>query len=205
MDWSTYAVGGAATRDDSFSGLDPVFAERAYALTQAAHAAGHPVQITSAYRSPELQAQLFERAIEKYGSRDAARKWVAPPGNSQHNHGTAIDYAINGSLLRDADSPAARWIAENAPTYGLDTPMSWEPWQVELAGARSGNVSPQVPSQASQPPQSNALAPTPQAQQQNAFAPVAAPPGILQNALLDPDAFKSRRFVQSNPFEVNHG
>jgi len=101
-----------------------------------AHAAGIPLQITSAYRSPEVQARLYENALKKYGSPQAARKWVAPPGRSQHNHGTAVDFAVNGSLLRDANDPAAQWIKSNAAQYGLDVPMSWEPWQVEMAGAR---------------------------------------------------------------------
>lgn len=141
MDWTPYAVGGA-TRPDSFTRLNPLFAERVYQMTQDAHAAGIPLQITSAYRSPELQAQLYQNALAKYGNEAEARKWVAPAGHSQHNHGTAVDFAIDGSLIRDADSAAARWIAENAKNYGLDVPMGWEPWQVELAGARSGHVAP---------------------------------------------------------------
>jgi len=160
MDWTPYAVGGAASRPDSFTGLRPEFAGAVYQMVQDAHAAGIPLQITSAYRSPEVQARLYENAIAKYGSPEAARKWVAPPGRSQHNHGTAVDFAVNGSLLRDANSPEAQWIAANAARYGLDVPMDWEPWQVELAGARG-----------------NAL--TTPAQPQNALA-MAEPP---QNAL----------------------
>jgi len=166
MDWTPYAVGGAAARPDSFTGLDQDFAARVYAMTQAAHAAGVPLQITSAYRSPEVQARLYAAALEKYGSPEKARKWVAPPGRSQHNHGTAVDFAVDGALLRDANHPAAQWIAANAAKYGLDVPMSWEPWQVELAGARDGTyTAPERPTQAdnalyqAQPPeaQQNAL------------------------------------------------
>lgn len=143
MDWSPYAVGGAAARSDSFTGLKPDFASGVYRMVQDAHAAGIPLQITSAYRSPEKQAELYERALKKYGSPQAARKWVAPPGRSQHNFGTAVDFAVNGSLLRDADSPAAKWVKANAANYGLDVPMAWEPWQVEMAGAR-GQKKPQA-------------------------------------------------------------
>jgi len=137
MDWSSYATGGAASRADSFTGLEPEFAANVYRLLQDAHAAGYPLQVTSAYRSPELQAILYENALKKYGSPSAARKWVAPPGRSQHNFGRAVDLAIDGSLLRDANSPAARWLRENAATYGVALPMSWEPWQIEPIGARS--------------------------------------------------------------------
>ena len=139
LDFSPYAVGGAAARADSFTRLDPNFATGVHGLTQAAHAAGIPLQITSAYRSPELQAQLYASALERYGSPQAARRWVAPPGRSQHNYGTAVDFALNGSLLRDADSPAAQFIRNNADQYGLSVPMSWEPWQVEPVGSRDGS------------------------------------------------------------------
>lgn len=137
FDWTEFAVGGAAARPDSFTGLQPVFASNVYSMVTDAHAAGVPLQITSAYRSPELQAQLYDAAIQKYGSPEAARKWVAPPGRSKHNSGTAVDFAVDGSLIRDANSPAAQWIAANAGNYGLSVPMSWEPWQVEPMGSRS--------------------------------------------------------------------
>lgn len=136
FDWSQYAVGGAASRPDSFTGLQPEFASGVYNMVQAAHAAGIPLQITSAYRSPEVQAKLFEDAVRKYGSPQAARKWVAPPGRSQHNRGTAVDFAVNGGLIRDANSPEAKWIKENAERFGLSVPMAWEPWQVEPMGSR---------------------------------------------------------------------
>jgi hypothetical protein len=138
MDWTRYAVGGA-TRPDAFTGLNPEFRNALWAMVQAADTELGPgaLRITSAYRSPEKQAELWEAAVRRYGSPEAARKWVAPPGRSQHNRGTAADFGgAAGGLLRDANSPEARWIAENAARFGLSVPMSWEPWQVELAGAR---------------------------------------------------------------------
>jgi len=139
MDFAPYAVGGA-TRPDAFSGLDPRFRASVWDLLQAAQADGVNLRITSAYRSPEVQARLWENALAKYGSPEAARKWVAPPGRSQHNTGMAVDFAGPGGLLRDANSPEAQWIAANAARFGLAVPMDWEPWQVEMAGARSGEV-----------------------------------------------------------------
>lgn len=155
FDWSRYAVGGAAARPDSFTGLDQAYASRVADMLTAADAELGPgaLKITSAYRSPELQAQLYQDAIAKYGSEQAARKWVAPPGRSKHNSGLAVDFANSqGSLLRDADSREAQWIAQNAGRFGLSVPMSWEPWQVELPRdgaspapaqvARAGGISP---------------------------------------------------------------
>jgi hypothetical protein len=149
IDWSRYAVGGAAARPDSFTGLNPDYAARVAQLVMAAEQELGPgaLKITSAYRSPEKQAELYEAAIRKYGSPEAARKWVAPPGRSKHNAGLAVDFAnAQGSLLRDASSREAQWIRENAGRFGLDVPMSWEPWQVELAGARGQSGAPGAPS-----------------------------------------------------------
>jgi hypothetical protein len=87
----------------------------------------------SAYRSPERQAQLWEEALAKYGSPEAARKWVAPPGRSNHNHGLAID-------MRYGNDAAREWFHANAPQYGLALPLSNEPWHVELAGIREGSA-----------------------------------------------------------------
>lgn len=181
FDWSRYAVGGAASRPDSFTGLNPDYAARVAQMLQAAEAELGPraLTITSAYRSPELQAQLYEAAIKKYGSPEAARKWVAPPGKSRHNFGMAVDFADpNGGLLRDANSPQAQWIAQNAARFGLAVPMSWEPWQVELAGDRAGTAGAPAPQMGGNAPQ-NALmaAQGPDMGQQTA-----------QNALAEPQA-----------------
>ena len=139
FDWSRYAVGGAASRPDSFTKLNPQYATMVSQLLQAADQELGPgaLRITSAYRSPELQGQLFADAVQKYGSEAAARKWVAPPGKSRHNSGMAVDFAnAAGSMLRDPNSREAQWIKQNAGRFGLDVPMSWEPWQVEMAGSR---------------------------------------------------------------------
>lgn len=144
FDFTRYAVGGA-TRPDSFTRLNPQMQDRLSAMLRAADEELGPnsLRITSAYRSPELQATLYQGALEKYGSEAEARRWVAPPGSSQHNFGTAVDFAsAEGGLLRDANSPEAQWLKANAERFGLAVPLSNEPWQVELAGARSGNIAP---------------------------------------------------------------
>ena len=137
QDWSPYAIGGA-TRPDSFTGMTPDMQSRLYAFLQAAeNELGPGLQVYSGYRSPELQAQLYENALAKYGNEAEARRWVAPPGRSRHNTGQAADLKYKGVRL-DQSPEAAQWVRENAPRFGLDVPMSWEPWQVEVAGARGG-------------------------------------------------------------------
>lgn len=183
MEWSPYIVGGA-TRPDAISGLDDRFRQSVWEMLQAAQAEGVNLRITSAYRSPEKQAELWEAALAKYGSPEAARKWVAPPGKSMHNSGLAVDFAGPGGLLRDANSPEAQWIKANAQRFGLDVPMEWEPWQVELAGARGGRSS--SPLEVQEMPQ-NALA-MDRTQQMNALA--AAMPRYEQPKL---NAFRIER------------
>jgi hypothetical protein len=126
-----HAVQGA-TREDA-QNIDPRF-EAAMSAVYAAAPEDIRGQLgmMSAYRSPERQAQLWQEALAKYGSPEAARKWVAPPGRSNHNHGLAIDMKYGSDAARD-------WFHANAPQYGLALPLNNEPWHVELAGIRDGS------------------------------------------------------------------
>jgi hypothetical protein len=133
-----FAVGGAL-RPDTFSGMNPQFTS---ALGQMFAAAPPEIQaqmrVTSGYRSPERQAQLWQGALAKYGSPEAARKWVAPPGKSQHNHGHAAD-------MKWLSPMAMQWAHANAAKYGLAFPLKNENWHVELAGVRGGMPKTQNP------------------------------------------------------------
>jgi hypothetical protein len=95
------------------------------ALNKLIAASGGRVQMRSGYRSVEEQTRLWNDALKKYGSPEAARKWVAPPGKSNHNRGLAAD--LSGDL---------KWAHANAPKFGLYFPMEWEPWHIELNGSR---------------------------------------------------------------------
>jgi len=129
FDWSKFAVDGAA-RPDSFSGMDPRFSTAlANMFTAAPPDIQASLRVSSGFRSPERQAQLWQDALAKYGSPEAARKWVAPPGSSQHNHGNAAD-------LKYLSPTALDWAHKNAGQFGLAFPLSNENWHVELAGAR---------------------------------------------------------------------
>ena len=102
-------------------GLNSAFQGRLAAMLKDAPAG---VQIMSGYRSPERQTQLWQAALAKYGSPEAARKWVAPPGHSNHNHGIASD-------LTFANDQAKQWVHENAKKYGLNFRMAHEGWHIE--------------------------------------------------------------------------
>lgn len=137
FDFTPYAQGGAAARPDSFTGMQDPFQQALARMLQDAPAEVK-IGITSGYRSPEVQAKLWEEALAKYGSPEAARKWVAPPGSSQHNHGNAAD-------LKFLSPEAQEWVHANAERYGLAFPLSNEAWHVELAGARGHDHGAQAP------------------------------------------------------------
>lgn len=132
FDFTPYAQGGAAARPDSFTGMADPFQQALAQMLQDAPAEVK-IGITSGYRSPETQERLWKEALAKYGSEAEARKWVAPPGKSQHNHGNAAD-------LKYLSPAAQEWVHANAAKYGLAFPLSNEPWHAELASARSGQA-----------------------------------------------------------------
>ncbi|QKJ91105.1 D-alanyl-D-alanine carboxypeptidase family protein [Agrobacterium pusense] len=95
------------------------------------------VTVNSGFRSVERQQQLWLEALKKYGSPEAARKWVAPPGNSQHNKGNAADLGYGSDAAR-------KWVHANASNFGLSFPMSHEPWHVEDSSARSKDTAAEI-------------------------------------------------------------
>jgi LAS superfamily LD-carboxypeptidase LdcB len=112
-------------------GFNPDFASKLGPFLAAAEQAGVPIRITSGFRSVARQKELFAAAVKEYGSEKAARKWVAPPGKSNHGRGVAADLDIA------KPSAAQTWAHANAARFGLQFPMSWEPWHIEIPGASS--------------------------------------------------------------------
>lgn len=86
------------------------------------------ISITSGARSVARQAELWQQALDKYGSANEARRWVAPPGRSQHNVGGAVD-------LGYASPEVMRYAHERAGAHGLAFPLSNENWHAELANS----------------------------------------------------------------------
>ena len=94
--------------------------------------------IYSGYRSVEHQRTLWANALKKYGSAKAARKWVAPPGKSNHNGGFAADLSYDGKSLASAPASVKKWVHDNAERFGLKFPLAHEPWHIEIAETRGG-------------------------------------------------------------------
>ena len=85
-------------------------------------------------------ARLFKAAVKKYGSVKAARKWVAPPGGSQHNKGGASDLSWNGDFFKNAPARVMQWVHSNAGKFDLKFPLGHEPWHIEKAETRGGKT-----------------------------------------------------------------
>ncbi|MDQ0132666.1 hypothetical protein J2T08_000567 [Neorhizobium galegae] len=94
--------------------------------------------VYSGARSNERQAELWQEALKKYGSIDEARRWVAPPGHSEHNKGNAADLSYNGQSLKDAPADVVKWVHENAGQFGLKFPLGNENWHIEDDSTRGG-------------------------------------------------------------------
>lgn len=126
----------APTQTDipGMEGLAGGFSSSLAGFITAANAAGFNISIGSGYRSPERQQQLWDQALKKYGDPEIADNWVARPGRSNHNHGTAADLSYGSDAARD-------WAHANAARFGLKFPMNHEPWHIEpIDGDSAGHT-----------------------------------------------------------------
>lgn len=110
---------------------------------------GMKVLVTSAYRSYEYQNTLFNN----YASRDgieAANKYSAKAGESEHQTGLALDLVKPGvSMVDFGFTKEYIWISENASKYGFIvrypqgkehiTGYLYEPWHLRYLGVNLAN------------------------------------------------------------------
>ena len=125
-------------------------AEQLGRMTRAANVAGEELVVSSAYRSYAQQETTFARLASIYGV-ERARWTSAPPGQSQHQLGTAVDftnshvgYEIHKSF---GHTTASAWLMEQAPEYGFvlsypnhkeaETGYRWEPWHYRYVGVKN--------------------------------------------------------------------
>jgi D-alanyl-D-alanine carboxypeptidase len=106
-------------------GLHPRLAAAVRTLVDAS---GGTVSVTSGYRPRSEQQRLWADALQRYGNPEIADDWVAPPGNSMHERGLAVD--LGGDL-----EMAVRLV--NRLSLPLHRPLSNEPWHFELVGSRA--------------------------------------------------------------------
>jgi zinc D-Ala-D-Ala carboxypeptidase len=115
-------------------------------LASAAASDGHELLVSSAYRSYFDQQQNFAHFTGIYG--DDAEIVSAPPGQSQHQLGTTVDFtnAEVGYQLLPAfgETGASKWLEDNAWRHGFvitypngdeqGTGRQWEPWEYRHVG-----------------------------------------------------------------------
>jgi hypothetical protein len=112
--------------DDAIPAVANLDPDLLKALRQAATDAaddGVEVYVTSGWRSPEYQNLLLREAVSKYGSEDAAARWVATAATSPHVSGDAVDIW---------HSDATAWLSKHGAEYGLCQIYRNEPWHYEL-------------------------------------------------------------------------
>ena len=111
------------------------------AMIEAARADGIELMVSSAYRSYDYQADLYQRQVDELGAERADRV-SARPGHSQHQLGTTVDF---GSIAAGyGATPNGRWMAANAWRFGFSlsypaghehaTGYDYEPWHFRYIG-----------------------------------------------------------------------
>jgi zinc D-Ala-D-Ala carboxypeptidase len=117
---------GTTVFDDEIPGVANLDPGLLRALRRAATDAakdGVKFFVTSGWRSPEYQEQLFREAVSKYGSVKEAARWVATADTSPHVSGDAVDIG---------PSSATAWLSKHGAEYGLCQIYKNEPWHYEL-------------------------------------------------------------------------
>lgn len=122
-------------------------------LLAAAAKANLTLQPISGFRSVDDQTELFEKQVQKYGSREAAAKLSAPPGYSEHHTGYAIDISDRDQPEKDLKlafekTTAYRWLSANAGNYDFELSfppnntqgVSFEPWHWRYIGTQRAAV-----------------------------------------------------------------
>ncbi len=112
---------------------------------------GYFIDIESAYRTTELQKQLYEERVQEKGI-EYALQFVAKPRHSEHETGLAIDIALRtetGKWVSDFDSAILKcylFLKENCAQFGFIlrypegkeeiTGYHYEPWHFRYIGNR---------------------------------------------------------------------
>lgn len=116
-------------------------------LFKQAKASGYNMILASGYRSSSLQAFYYNQYVSRDGQ-EAADKYSARPGTSEHQTGLAFDIARKDRKcyldICFADLVEGKWVAQNAYKYGFIlryqkgkeniTGYQYEPWHFRYVG-----------------------------------------------------------------------
>ncbi len=101
----------------------------------------------SGFRTISYQEGLFQKAVTKYGSEEAAARWVARPGHSEHHTGLAVDLGDEANPPADVEpafeeTSAFRWLQTHATRFNFEmsfprenpSGVNYEPWHWRFVG-----------------------------------------------------------------------
>lgn len=103
----------------------------------------------SGYRDYNYQKRLYENEVQVFGEKRASR-YVAEPGESEHQTGLAIDILSSEYQIMDENfkfTNAYKWIEDNCEKYGFIirypegkedvTGYGYEPWHIRYVGVNA--------------------------------------------------------------------
>jgi len=127
-------------------GIDEEAYEHLCDMFTDAKAAGYTLRVASSYRSFVDQYIIYNDYVKRDGQ-EAADRYSARPGHSEHQSGLAFDLkcpSYDGLTTAFADMPEGIWVAENCHKYGFIirypkdkeeiTGYMYEPWHVRYLG-----------------------------------------------------------------------
>lgn len=122
-------------------------AEAFHQMVERAARDGIVLKMTTAYRTYAFQKILFDNYVAKEGE-EAANKYSARPGQSEHQTGLAVDVSspsVDYQLSNDYDKmEEGKWLADHAHRFGFIirfpkgkadiTGYQYEPWHIRYVG-----------------------------------------------------------------------
>lgn len=137
----------ASDRSEACRYMRAEAAEQFHKLVEAAKESGYTLVMTTAYRSYGFQQILWNNYVANEGE-EAASRFSAKPGQSEHQTGLAVDvtspsvdYELSYSFGETAEGS---WLADNAHRFGFIirfpegkediTGYLYEPWHIRYVG-----------------------------------------------------------------------
>jgi hypothetical protein len=120
---------------DPYAGMDNSFSLQLHQLVSAVQQKGGNLSIASGKRDNAEQADLYARAVKRYGEANAGN-WAAHPMDATHpgsNHERGLAADIHG------DPRSLQLAHDMAGQFGLNFPLSNEAWHIEPVGIRQSH------------------------------------------------------------------
>ncbi len=129
-------------------------AEALARMIEGARQEGLDIVCISGYRSYGTQKAVYEAKVRQVGEENAAR-YVAYPGQSEHQTGLAMDVCDRNGLANPlttgfGETKEGQWLKENAHRFGFIirypkgreniTGYNYEPWHVRYVGLEAAQI-----------------------------------------------------------------